>query len=121
MSYELAADWKPAKSRCSSLLLTHSSWLTANSSHWGGWGRTSNLPVNSRALCQLSYTPRWNRRTVTLHEPHQAGKPNLNANHLSLHALLLAAGRGERFGGSKLQAEYRQRPLLAYPLALIAA
>ena len=24
---------------------------------WGGWGRTSNLPVNSRALCQLSYTP----------------------------------------------------------------
>src|SRR5919109_196087 len=26
--------------------------------HWGGWGRTSNLPVNSRALCRLSYTPR---------------------------------------------------------------
>ena len=25
--------------------------------YWGGWGRTSNLPVNSRALCQLSYTP----------------------------------------------------------------
>ena len=25
---------------------------------WGGWGRTSNLPVNSRALCRLSYTPR---------------------------------------------------------------
>ena len=24
---------------------------------WGGWGRTSNLPVNSRALCRLSYTP----------------------------------------------------------------
>src|SRR3954470_4387969 len=27
--------------------------------YWGGWGRTSNLPVNSRALCQLSYTPQW--------------------------------------------------------------
>jgi hypothetical protein len=26
--------------------------------NWGGWGRTSNLPVNSRALCRLSYTPR---------------------------------------------------------------
>ena len=25
---------------------------------WGGRGRTCNLPVNSRALCQLSYTPR---------------------------------------------------------------
>ena len=29
--------------------------------YWGGWGRTSNLPVNSRALCQLSYTPKWER------------------------------------------------------------
>lgn len=45
----------------------------------------------------------------------------LNANHLPLHALLLAAGRGSRFGGGKLQAEYRHRPLLTYPLALIAA
>lgn len=26
--------------------------------HWGGRLRTCNLPVNSRALCQLSYTPR---------------------------------------------------------------
>ena len=26
-------------------------------SYWGGRGRTSNLPGNSRALCQLSYTP----------------------------------------------------------------
>ncbi len=26
-------------------------------SDWGGRGRTCNLPVNSRALCQLSYTP----------------------------------------------------------------
>lgn len=25
--------------------------------HWGGWIRTTNLPVNSRLLCQLSYTP----------------------------------------------------------------
>ena len=24
---------------------------------WGGWIRTTNLPVNSRALRQLSYTP----------------------------------------------------------------
>ena len=25
---------------------------------WGGWIRTTNLPVNSRLLCQLSYTPK---------------------------------------------------------------
>jgi CTP:molybdopterin cytidylyltransferase MocA len=35
--------------------------------------------------------------------------------------LVLAAGRGIRFGGSKLQALYRDQPLLAYPLALVAA
>ena len=58
---------------------------------------------------------------MTLHEPHSAGKPSANAKRLSLHALLLAAGRGSRFGGSKLQAQYRHRPLLAYPLALMAA
>jgi len=28
-----------------------------NLSSWGGWIRTTNLPVNSRALRQLSYTP----------------------------------------------------------------
>lgn len=25
--------------------------------HWGGWARTTNLLVNSQALCLLSYTP----------------------------------------------------------------
>lgn len=57
---------------------------------------------------------------MTLHEPHKAGKSN-SAKHLSIYALLLAAGRGSRFGGSKLEAEYRHRALLTYPLALIAA
>ena len=28
---------------------------------WGGRNRTCNLPVNSRALCQLSYTPKTKR------------------------------------------------------------
>ena len=58
---------------------------------------------------------------MTLHEPHRAGKPKAHAKHLSLHALVLAAGGGSRFGGSKLQARYRSQPLLAYPLALVAA
>ena len=58
---------------------------------------------------------------MTLHEHHHAGKPDEQAKHLSLHALVLAAGRGSRFGGSKLQAQYRGRPLLAYPLAVVAA
>src|SRR5688572_7090873 len=26
-------------------------------SHWGGWIRTTDLRINSPALCQLSYTP----------------------------------------------------------------
>src|SRR5438094_97937 len=30
---------------------------TARSSSWGGRTRTSNFPVNSRAVCQLTYTP----------------------------------------------------------------
>jgi CTP:molybdopterin cytidylyltransferase MocA len=58
---------------------------------------------------------------VTLHEPHQAGKPGAHPKHLSLHALVLAAGLGTRFGGSKLHARYRGQPLLAYPLAVVAA
>jgi CTP:molybdopterin cytidylyltransferase MocA len=58
---------------------------------------------------------------VTLHEPQQAGKPKADAKHLSLHALVLAAGRGSRFGGRKLQARYLDQPLLAYPLAVVAA
>jgi hypothetical protein len=26
--------------------------------YWGGWIRTSDLLINSQALCQLSYTPK---------------------------------------------------------------
>ncbi len=38
-----------------------------NLRNWGGWIRTTNLPVNSRALCQLSYTPiEWLPRTYRL-------------------------------------------------------
>ena len=29
-----------------------------NLQNWGGRTRTSNFPVNSRAVCQLTYTPR---------------------------------------------------------------
>ena len=25
--------------------------------YWGGWTRTTNFPINSRAVCQLTYTP----------------------------------------------------------------
>ena len=43
-SLECARSW---------MAMGHTFWP-----YWGGWGRTSNLPVNSRALCQLSYTPK---------------------------------------------------------------
>src|SRR5216110_1960107 len=36
---------------------------TARLSSWGGRTRTSNFPVNSRAVCQLTYTPRLDAQT----------------------------------------------------------
>ncbi len=35
-------------------------------SNWGGRTRTSNFPVNSRAVCQLTYTPSHRN-----HPPHR--------------------------------------------------
>lgn len=37
------------------------------------------------------------------------------------HAIILAAGQGRRFGGGKLLAPYRGRPLLSYVLDVVAA
>jgi CTP:molybdopterin cytidylyltransferase MocA len=39
---------------------------------------------------------------------------------LQAHALILAAGEGRRFGGGKLHARYRGRPLLSYVLDVVA-
>ena len=86
--------------------------------YWGGWGRTSNLPVNSRALCQLSYTPRWDRGIVTLLGGTYGGNPARDHSD-SVCVLLLAGGRGSRFEASKLHALYRGKPLLAAALSLL--
>lgn len=39
---------------------------------------------------------------------------------LSVWAVVLAAGTGKRYGGAKLVAPWRERPLLAHPLATLA-
>ena len=40
---------------------------------------------------------------------------------MGVHALVLAAGQGHRFGGDKLHALYRSRPLLSHVLAVVRA
>ncbi len=102
---------------------------------WGGWGRTSNLPVNSRALCQLSYTPRLESRASDFtralrtgqgHRAHSLRSEEFPAHEtasympLRIHALILAAGQSRRFGGGKLHALHRGRPLLSHVLDVVA-
>src|SRR3989442_14546913 len=36
--------------------------------YWGGRTRTSNFPVNSRAVCQLTYTPKERRGQANKHD-----------------------------------------------------
>jgi molybdenum cofactor cytidylyltransferase len=52
---------------------------------------------------------------VTLPGPYHGGKTE------TIHGLVLAAGRGQRFGGGKLHAVYRGRPLLSHVLAVAEA
>src|SRR3989454_2624172 len=40
-----------------------------SNSNWGGWIRTTNFPVNSRAVCQLTYTPELPRHTEETNAP----------------------------------------------------
>ena len=50
-------------------------------SNWGGWIRTTDLLINSQALCQLSYTP----------------KARLHAGVMEFH---LSAARKQRLGST---------------------
>jgi molybdenum cofactor cytidylyltransferase len=86
--------------------------------YWGGWGRTSNLPVNSRALCQLSYTPRRESRDSDFTRAPSRLQDRAGP---MMKGLVLAAGAGVRFGGGKLHALYRGQPLLAHVLGVILA
>ena len=35
----------------------HNFQLDQQIAHWGGWTRTTNIPINSRVVCQLTYAP----------------------------------------------------------------
>ena len=65
------------------------------SGNWGGWGRTSNLPVNSRALCLLSYTPRANSRGQTAYRETVAWVKAASASKVRPHADNLDRPSGE--------------------------
>ena len=40
------------------LARTHLLRIAARQNDWGGWSRTTDLRINSPALCQLSYAPK---------------------------------------------------------------
>src|SRR5436309_1796315 len=50
--------WSMEPARLVSIWIRLSSGGCSRTTNWGGRTRTSNFPVNSRAVCQLTYTPR---------------------------------------------------------------
>ncbi len=111
--------------------MPHPSVADGNGGHWGGWGRTSNLPVNSRALCRLSYTPKhlFGDRHFTVGRGG-GSRPRRQRHAIQgalRHASLGADGRRGRHrpgrrvrpdasAAHKLLAPFRGRPLAAYVL-----
>src|SRR5881396_4159833 len=57
---------------------------TARLSSWGGRTRTSNFPVNSRAVCQLTYTPSQRKTPSCKVDKQNTATPRSQAN-LSPH------------------------------------
>src|SRR3989449_6560604 len=51
-----------------------------SNSNWGGRTRTSNFPVNSRAVCQLTYTPELSSHTEETNAPGTAVVPGARIN-----------------------------------------
>src|SRR2546422_5424252 len=49
--------------------------------NWGGRTRTSNFPVNSRAVCQLTYTPLRCRKQLAPPDPFRAGGARSHSHH----------------------------------------
>src|SRR6266850_2909438 len=64
--------------------------------YWGGRTRTSNFPVNSRAVCQLTYTPNTRRRDAA---PRSVLQPRLFRKALNRFLLLGAELLGQRHVG----------------------
>ncbi len=58
---------------------------------------------------------------MTLLGPSSAGKVDRDRLPDTVHALVLAAGRGSRFGGGKLHALYQGTALLSHTMAVVSA
>ena len=54
---------QPSRARPSRGTPKRNHQVSWNLQNWGGRTRTSNFPVNSRAVCQLTYTPRLDAQT----------------------------------------------------------
>src|SRR6266853_1056225 len=89
--------------------------------NWGGRTRTSNFPVNSRAVCQLTYTPMLPATTPPTVTGKRAPPEPLGAGGARAHSLRALRRPGPQIRETGVTvaicAQTRERPHRAYTLA----